>query len=104
MLEHWLKHGEQLTTIVPKCLAMGLPIPEPFKDPPELLEHAHFYYNAFTDLHTCRSDGVIPWTTCMQYAERLGLDDEQAEELWEYIRALDVAWNEHQKTKGPKGE
>jgi hypothetical protein len=35
----------------------------------------------------------------MQYAERVGFDNEQADELWYYLTQMDEAWLEHQEKK-----
>lgn len=54
------------------------------------------YYEAFTELSTCRSvgfgTGPIPWTAINQYGTRHGFDGEGFEYLVRMVRALDDAF------------
>lgn len=50
-----------------------------------------FFFKAYMDLTTCRSDGPIPWTSIMAYADRLGLDESATEVLNTCIRMMDNA-------------
>lgn len=60
---------------------------------------------AYSSLSTVRGgmgDGPIPWTAAMQYADRLGLEEEDAEELWYFVSEMDAAWGQFQEAKRAK--
>lgn len=57
------------------------------------------YYDAFWNLTTTRQVGMgagpIPWTACHTYAQVLHFDEEQADDLWFFISAMDAVFLKH---------
>lgn len=55
-----------------------------------------FYFNAFMALSSCRPigmmEGRIPWTAAYDYAQRMGLDDEEFEDLWVLVSYMDAEY------------
>lgn len=39
--------------------------------------------------------GCIPWTACNTYAQVLHFDEEQADDLWFFISAMDSVFLKH---------
>lgn len=80
-----------------------LPLPPKIQNAPELLLGQVFYFGAFLELNTDRYVGMelgpIPWSSIMEYADRLGLDDEEREDLFHHVRALDDVLMEHRRKK-----
>ncbi len=62
-----------------------------------------FYFNAFMDLDTCRPVGFgaarIPWTATDLYCDRLGLGLGEREDMFYFIRMMDVTYCEHKNKK-----
>jgi hypothetical protein len=79
-------------------------VPERIANAPELLPWLEDIYEAFWELSTCRSDGVIPWTAINQYATVHGYAETPDGLRWFtwLIRALDKVYIEHKaKKRGP---
>jgi hypothetical protein len=72
-------------------------LPQWYLDEPDEVEGAAFYFEAYRDLVTCRPlDGAIPWDKVTLYADRKGLEPDNADLLWEIIRRMDTVerkWN-----------
>ena len=64
--------------------------------PTPLRAHLAFYFNAFAELHGCRSaglsEGAIPWTALDAYARRHGIAGLEFEDFSYLVRALDDEW------------
>ena len=77
-----------------------LPLPRKIAEAPALFQGLELYYDAFLELNSCRTTGFglgpIPWTAMCDYAEAFELDEEQKDDLFYYVRAMDVAYLEHQ--------
>lgn len=102
-----MKQGPSEKRILPNILRLGRPIPKAIAEAPTLSPGLELYMEAYSSLSTTRGgmgDGPIPWTAAMQYADRLGLDSEDAEELWYYVSEMDVTWSEYQTEKRAKKE
>jgi hypothetical protein len=69
------------------------PIPDVVSNAPQLFEGLGTYYDAFTELSTCRTSGMamgpIPWLAINEYAKRYGYHDDAFDYLVRMIRALD---------------
>lgn len=89
--------------IIRQCVAERRPYPKRIREAPNLEIGLGFFFEAFMELHTCRGgmgcDGPIPWTAVDAYARRHRLNDEQADDLLYYVRAVDDAWSENQRKK-----
>jgi hypothetical protein len=74
---------------------MGLPLPDFIANAPELQAGLEIYLKAFYDLDSERSyiSGVaaIPWSKIKDYAEFYQFSEEQTEDLFYLIRAMDNA-------------
>lgn len=61
------------------------------------------YYEAFTELSTCRQQGMglgpIPWTAIDQYALRHGFEGDGFQYLVRMVRALDDVFLAHSRKK-----
>lgn len=75
-----------------------LPLPQRIQNAPELTLGLDFYYTAFLDLTTCRTqgygtEGPISWLTINQYLNERGIEEEeQREDLFYHIQRLDAAY------------
>lgn len=67
-----------------------------------------FYFDAFFTLSTCRPvpalGGVlpIPWSAVVEYAERLGFDEETTDDFWQIMRVIDAEHCKQVMAKMPK--
>lgn len=79
----------------------GRPLPKAIQEAPELWSGLELYFNAWVDLDSCRAIGMvagpIPWTAVEDYCKALGLDQEQRSRMHRLIRAMDIAYMEHQR-------
>lgn len=68
-------------------------LPDVVANAPQLLYGLEVYYEAFTELSTCRSIGMamgpIPWSAINEYAARHGYVDQGFDYLVLMVRALD---------------
>lgn len=86
------------------------PIPEVIAQAPSLLEGLELYYEAFSELSTCRGTpdfngnvGPIPWTALDAYGLRHGFEGEAFDYLCRMVRALDdcfIAYMAERRDKG----
>lgn len=74
------------------------PLPQAIRDAPELDVGLDMYYQAFADLSSCRpigfGEGRIPWTAVEQYADSLGLQGDQREDLHHHMTEMDMVYLE----------
>lgn len=108
MLEFNLVHNaDAVSLLIKNCIADGRDIPEKFKNAPELRSHLALYYDAFTELGSCRSYGMgvgmIPWTAAKDYAVFHCFDEDQFRLLTWYLREMDEVFLQHinKKTSTP---
>src|SRR5690606_27660978 len=103
LLLYSLEQGPVEQGIIARCIREGLPLPQAIQNAPELLPGLALYYNAYVELDSCRPFGLgpgpIPWTAVEQYAQLLGFDREQTEDLHHHVRAMDRAYLEHWRSK-----
>ena len=63
---------------------------------PPVFPGDEFYIDAFAKLSTCRhvgmAPGPIPWRDIVAYADRIGLDQGEAEAFSTVIMTMDAAW------------
>lgn len=84
-------------------------MPQAIAGAPQLIPGMELYYNAFFDLSSSRNQGMgigrIPWTAIKDYGDCWGLSEEQMEDLFYFVRAMDNVYLEHySKKKGAEGE
>ena len=79
----------------------GMAIPDKIANAPDLLPGLEMYWIAFSDLTTCRSEGMdegrIPWTAVIRYAEWLKLNDEETDDFVTLIKAMDETYINHRR-------
>lgn len=82
--------------MVKQAQRTGQPIPDRIVNAPELRLGLSFYFDAFFELDSERSQGYgsvgrIPWSSIQQYADRCDLNEDLTECLFYFIRAMDNA-------------
>ena len=77
--------------IIKQAKRFGNPIPDFIANKPFLMPGLELYYEAFQELATCRRNGQIAWESIAYYATFYGFDEEQTEDLFYHIRAMDSA-------------
>jgi hypothetical protein len=106
-------HLPHAKTIIGAATARGNPIPGVYANPPTIRAGLELQFEAFSQLSTCRaigmeSEGQIPWTAIMQYADYLELDDlDDRAQFCRMIRALDHEYlniREEQRAKARKSK
>ena len=74
---------------------LGQPLPERIANAPELHLGLELYLQAYFDLDSERSNGMgvgrIFWTSIADYAKAFDLDEDQTDDLFYFIRAMDNA-------------
>lgn len=90
--------GDVEQTIARQAIRAGQPIPERIANSPELYVGLELFLNAFFDLDSERQTGYvigpIPWSKIREYAVAYEFDEDLAEDLFYYVKALD---NSHMK-------
>ena len=85
--------------MIQECFRRKRPIPERIQNAPDLLTGLELYFEAFIELNTCRSaggsPGPIPSWCIDEYCIRLGLTEDEAEDLHYHIRMMDQAFLQH---------
>jgi hypothetical protein len=80
-----------------------MPLPEAIKNAPEMEFGLELFFAAFSDLSTCRttgmSEGPIPYSFIVDYAEMYDIVGEQRDDLLYHVRKLDNAYLEYQSKK-----
>ena len=107
MLLYTLEQSPHEKKIIQQCLRERLPFPQAIQKAPDLWIGLELFFGAFLDLDGDRPSGwsmrPIPWTSLMNYAEAYNIVDEQREDLFYYVRAMDKAYvkriNEQTKKK-----
>jgi hypothetical protein len=104
-----MDHGDKDADIVLQAYRAKQKVPDRIANAPELLPWLNGEYEAFFELSTCRSDGVIPWTALHHYATVNGFADTHADFqrfVW-LIRAMDKVYIEKKAASkiqaAPKG-
>lgn len=76
--------------VVQQLVREGLPVPDTFTSPPELRPGLELFLDAFFDLDSERQSGTpIPWRAMRDYAIAYGFTEEQTNDLFFFVRALD---------------
>lgn len=83
--------------LIKQAKATRQPIPARVANAPALLQGLEFYYTAFLELSTCRSQGPIPWDKIVKYAEVHDLDQDDLQDMIFFLRSMDKVYLAHQK-------
>jgi hypothetical protein len=99
-----LEQGPTEKAIIEQCYRQRIPLPSRIANAPELLLGLEFYYAAFLNLTSCRTqgygtEGPIGWLTTDEYADRNAIEGEQREDLHYHIQKLDAAYLEFKGKK-----
>jgi len=101
-----VEQGPVERRIIEQCLRERLPFPKRIANAPELWMGLELFYGAFLDLTTDRPMGwdarPIPWTAIRDYADAYDIRDEQREDLFDLVRAMDIAYLKHLEKKAKK--
>lgn len=106
MLLYTLEQAPHEKKIIQQCLRERLPLPQAIQKAPDLWIGLELFFGAFLDLDGDRPSGwsmrPIPWTSLMNYAEAYNIVDEQREDLFFYVRAMDRAYIKRMDEKTKK--
>lgn len=91
--------GTNEAVVIRDAIRAGHPIPPEIANAPSLMPGLDLFYNAWLELSTCRSIGMvpgpIPWTAIHMYARHYQMTFQQEERLVQVVRILD---NEYLKS------
>lgn len=80
-------------SIAMQAVRAGNPIPDRIANAPTLQQGLELYLNAFFELDSERTHAMsptpIPWSSISRYAEYYDFDEEQAHDLFFFVRRLD---------------
>lgn len=65
------------------------PLPDRIENAPKLLPGLEIFLIAVLDLDSERLEGQIPWSSVAMYADYFQFDEQQAEDLFYFVRSLD---------------
>ena len=99
-----IEQGPVEKSILAECIATNRPLPPQIQNAPEIPLGMELYIVAFQDLDSSRMpafNGVapIPWLAINEYAQALGLDDDETEDLHFFIRRLDHFYIKYYRDK-----
>lgn len=85
--------------IIKMALRARQPLPDPIQNAPEMPLGLGFFYRAFQELSSERTDGPIPGSAIRAYCRDEGIEGELADDLFYHVRNLDNALLAHQAKK-----
>jgi hypothetical protein len=95
--------GQAEQRIIRQCYARKKALPERIQNAPNLFTGLELFFQAFVELNTNRntgwSAGPIPGWCIDDYADRLELTKEEAEDLTYHIRMMDQAFLKYSARK-----
>ena len=98
-----LEQGPSEAKILEDCARTAQPYPKSIENAPDLWPGLSLFLSAFLDLSSDRQIGMdvgkIPWSVVDRYCTRYKIEDEQAEDLWFHIRAMDEVFTKHHNKK-----
>jgi hypothetical protein len=91
-------------SVARQAMRSGMPVPERILNAPELQAGLQLFLQAFLDLDGERMQplSLIPWLSMKQYAQAYDLDEGQTEDLFYFVKKLDVAHIKRIQAKTPK--
>lgn len=102
-----MEHGPLEETLIRRARAEHKRPPVSIINAPMLLPGLGFYFQAFLSLSSCRplgmAEGRIPWTAAYQYADNIGLDPDEFEDLWVLVSLMDAAYLKFRAAKAEAG-
>lgn len=98
-----LKQGPVEKVILEHAIRGRKPIPDAIANAPDLYTGLELYYVAFMDLSASRAlgsaEGPIPWPVIDYYCRAMQFSEEQREDAFYYIAAMDKAYLDFQAEK-----
>ena len=95
--------GQVEQRMIRECYLRKKALPERIQNAPDLFVGLELYFTAFTELNTCRSTGwsagPIPSWCIDEFADRLELTEDEAEDLHYHIRMMDKAFLDYMSRK-----
>ena len=102
-----MEHGPLEETLIRRARAERKRPPDKIVNAPQLLPGLGFYFQAFMALSSCRplgmAEGRIPWHSAFQYAQALGLEEEEFEDLWVLVSFMDAAYLKFRTAQAESG-
>ena len=93
----------KMDLILQQMVRFNDPIPEKFKNVPDLIPGLSLYFNAFFDLTTNRqlgmSLGPIPFNSIIQYGEYYQFNSDEMFDLIYFIREMDNAYLDYANSR-----
>jgi hypothetical protein len=93
VLRYALEHGEAEAGVIRGSFSAKQPLPKWIQEAPELFLGLDFYFTAFWKLSRDRSAGFgpgpIPYSSLMNYAKYLNLDEEETEDFCYFLSEMD---------------
>lgn len=87
--------GKHEQSIARQAMRFGQPIPDRIANAPELRIGLQLFLQAFFDLDSERthvfSPSPIPWTSIKAYCEANELDEEETDDMFYFVKAMDEA-------------
>jgi hypothetical protein len=98
-----LKQGPTEKVIIEQAIRGRKPLPDAIANSPDLFEGLELYYVAFLDLTSSRafgaSEGPIPWMPIDYYCRTKGFSEEQRDDAFHFITAMDKAYLDYRGEK-----
>ena len=99
-----LEQGPMERQILEDCHRHHMPIPQKIQSAPTLRLGLDLFLMGFMDLSSCRPAGFgvspIPWTAIHEYCERIGVEDDQRDDMLYHVQIMDQAFLGHHSKKG----
>lgn len=94
-----MEQGRTERRILQDCQRLRMPVPDAIANAPELDFGNDFYFSAYLELSSCRTDGPIPWTAIADYCRAFDLCDDEVEDLMRVVRLVDSDILEYKAAK-----
>lgn len=79
--------------MIRECYLRKKALPDRIQNAPDLFLGLELFFQAFVELNTCRSTGwsagPIPSWAISEFAERVGLSEEETEDMHYHMRMMD---------------
>jgi hypothetical protein len=103
-----LTQGPTEKTIIEQAVRGRKPLPDAIQNAPDLFRGLELYYVAFMDLTSSRvmgaTEGPIAWNVIDYYCRALQFSEDQREDAFYYIAAMDKAYLDFRTQKATKAE
>lgn len=91
--------GDVEQTLARQAYSMRQPMPERIQNAPELNAGLELFLEAFFELDTERTEGAIPWSSVVRYAEVYQFEEVQFGDLLHHLRTLDPVLMKYRSKK-----